>query len=179
MLKKLAIAVVAVLAALVIVIAMQPATFQVQRAATIAAPPAIVFAHVNDFHKWEAWSPWAKLDPEMKTTYSGEPAGKGAVYAWTGNSEVGEGRMTILESQPGERVEIKLEFLKPFAATNIAVLAFKPEGDGTAVTWTMDGNNTFITKAVGLVMNMDKMIGADFEKGLATLKAVVEAEAKG
>jgi uncharacterized protein YndB with AHSA1/START domain len=178
MLKKILFAIAAVIAVLLIVVAMQPSEFRITRSATMAAPPAAVFAQVNDFHKWDAWSPWAKLDPTMKATYDGAEAGTGAKYAWIGNKDVGEGRMTILESQPSELIRIKLEFLNPFEATNTTVFAFKPEGDKTAVTWTMEGNNKFMSKAFGLFMNMDKLVGGDFEKGLARMKALVEAAPK-
>jgi hypothetical protein len=133
---------------------------------------------VNDFHNWTAWSPWAKLDPAMKQTYEGAPAGTGAVSTWAGNKDVGEGRMTIIESRPSELIRIKLEFFKPFAATNTAEFTFKPAGDQTAVTWSMAGEKNFMAKAFGLFMNMDKMIGDDFEKGLANLKSVTETAPK-
>lgn len=156
------------------VVALQPAHYHVERSATVNAPAITVFNQVNDFHKWDAWSPWAKLDPNMKTTFEGAPAGNGAVYSWVGNSDVGEGRMTITDSKPGELIKIKLEFIKPFAATNATVFTFKPQGNQTAVTWTMDGDNNFVGKAFSLVMNMDKMVGGDFEKGLAQMKTVAE-----
>jgi len=164
---------------LVVVIALQPAEFRLTRTSTLAAPPAVVFAQVNDLHKWEAWSPWAKLDPAMKQTYEGAPSGIGAVYAWTGNKKVGTGRMTLTENRPGEMVRLRLEFLKPFACTNTTEFTFKPEGGRTAVTWTMAGRNNFMGKACGLVMNVEKMVGADFEKGLAQLQAVVEKRTGG
>jgi len=152
-----------------------PAEFRVARSTTIAARPPDVFAHVNDFHKWRAWNPWGKLDPAMKETYAGSPAGAGAVYAWTGNGKVGEGRMTLTESRPSELIRIRLEFLKPFAATNLAEFTFEPQqGERTRVTWSMVGKNTFAGKAMSIVMDMDKMIGGNFEKGLADMKAVVE-----
>lgn len=162
----------------VVVVALQPAEFRVARSATMSAQAPVVFAQVNDLHKWEAWSPWAKRDPAMKQTYDGAPAGVGAITAWTGNKEVGAGRMTITESRPGELIRIRLEFFKPFTATNTAEFAFKPEGNQTAVTWSMAGTNNFMAKAVGLFMNMDKMVGGDFDKGLASMKAVVEAAPK-
>jgi len=137
-----------------------------------------VFAQVNDFHKWDAWSPWAKLDPNMKQNYEGAPAGTGAMYSWTGNDQVGQGRMTITDSKPSELVKIKLEFIKPWTATNATDFMFTPQGNQTSVKWTMDGDNTFMGKAFGLFMNMDKMVGGDFEKGLAQMKAVAEAAAK-
>ncbi len=133
---------------------------------------------MNDFHKWEAWNPWGKIDPAMKQTYEGAPAGTGAIYTWIGNKEVGEGRMTIIESRPSDLIRIKIEFFKPFAATNTAEFTFKPEGNQTAVTWSMSGNKNFMAKAIHLFMNMDKMIGGQFEKGLAEMKSIVEAAPK-
>ena len=156
------------------IVAMQPNDYKVSRSASIAAPPEKVFAYVDDFHKWEAWSPWAKLDPNMKTSYSGPESGQGASYAWTGNDQVGEGKMTIAESHPGQHIKINLEFIKPWQANNTTEFMFKPDGDKTNVTWTMNGQNNFVGKAFGMMMNMDKMIGNDFDKGLAQLKAVAE-----
>jgi hypothetical protein len=182
MIKKIllgaVILVVVIIAVCVVVVAMQPAHYRVERSATMNAPAPVVFNQVNDFHKWDAWSPWAKLDPNMKTTFEGAPSGTGAVYAWTGNSDVGEGRMTIMDSKPGEAIKIKLEFIKPFAATSDTLFSFKPQGNQTAVTWTMDGDNNFVGKAMCLFMNMDKMVGGDFEKGLAQMKAVAEKAAQ-
>jgi len=178
MLVKILIGLAVLVALLVVVVALQPSEFRITRTATVAAPASAVFAQVNDFHKWEAWSPWAKLDPAVRNTFEGAPAGTGAVFAWAGNSKVGEGRMTITESRPSELVRIKLEFMKPFAATNTAEFTFKPEGDRTAVTWSMFGHNNFMGKAVCLVMNMDKTLGGEFDKGLAAMKSVAEAAAK-
>lgn len=157
-----------------ILAAFQPAEFRVTRTTTLAAPAAAAFAQVNDFHHWAAWSPWAQLDPKMTATHSGAPAGVGAIYEWTGNAKVGTGRMTLLESRAPEWVRIKLEFLKPFAATNTAEFTFQAEGNQTRVTWSMVGHNNFMLRAVGLFMSMDKMVGGDFAKGLAQLKSVVE-----
>jgi hypothetical protein len=179
MLKKLLIGIAVVLAVFAIVVAMQPTAFRIERKATIAAPDSVVFAQVNDFHRWNAWSPWAKLDPAMKETNEGSPAGAGATYSWAGNSKVGEGRMTITESTPNSLVRIRLEFLKPFAATNTAEFRFTPTGGQTTVTWVMTGQNNFMAKAFGLMMNMDKMVGSDFEKGLAQMKTVAEAASAG
>jgi uncharacterized protein YndB with AHSA1/START domain len=162
-----------------IVVALQPSEYRVARSATISAPPAAVFAQVNDFHKWEAWNPWGKMDPTMKQTFEGAPAGTGGVYSWSGNKEVGEGRMTITESRPNELIRIRLDFFKPFAATSIAEFTFKPEGNQTGVTWSMSGDKNFMAKAIHLFMNMDNMIGNQFEKGLADMKAAAEATAKG
>jgi len=163
---------------LVIVVAMQPSEFRVARSATMSAPPPAVFAQVNDFHKWEAWNPWGKIDPAMQQTYEGAPAGIGAIYTWVGNKNVGEGRMTLTESRPSDLIRIKLEFFKPFAGTNIAEFTFKPAGNQTAVTWSMAGKNNFMAKAIHLFMNMDKMIGGQFETGLAQMKSIVEAALK-
>src|SRR5215471_13225290 len=178
MLRKVLAALLVIVVVLVFVIAMQPSEFHVARATTIAAPAPVVFAQVNDFHKWEAWNPWGKLDPAAKQTYGGAPAGTGAVYSWSGNSQVGEGRMTVVESRPSDLIRIKLEFFKPMAGVSTAEFTFKPEGDQTAVTWAMTGTNNFVGKVMCLVVNMDRMIGGQFEKGLADMKAVAEAVAK-
>ena len=178
MLKFILIGLAVIIVALAVVVAMQPDDFRVTRSTTMSAPAAVAFAQVNDLHKWEAWNPWQKKDPAMKMTYSGPPAGPGASYSWAGNNEVGEGRMTITESRPGELVRLKLEFMKPFAATNSADFTFKPEGDKTAVTWSMEGKNNFLAKALHLVMNMDKMVGGEFAKGLADMKVAAEAAAR-
>lgn len=175
MLVKVLVALAVLVVAGVVVVATRPSEFRVTRTGTISAPPAVVFAQVNDFHKWEAWNPWGKLDPAMKQSYEGAPAGVGAVYTWAGNSQVGEGRMTLTESRPNELIRIKMEFLKPFAATSTAEFTFRPEGNGTAVTWSMEGQNNFMAKTMHLVMNMDRMIGGQFEKGLAAMKSVAEA----
>ena len=162
-----------------VLVALQPADFRVVRKGTISAPPADVFPQVNDFHKWEAWSPWAKIDPLMKQTYEGPATGAGASYSWKGNSQVGEGRMTITESRPSDLVRIKLEFMKPFAAINDVEFTFQPESNQTVVTWSMAGTKNFIVKAFGLFMSMDKMIGGMYEQGLSQMKAVVEGAGKG
>jgi len=148
------------------------------RSKSINAPAARVFDPVNDFHKWDSWSPWARLDPAMKKSHEGAPAGVGAAYSWSGNDQVGEGRMTMIESRPNEVIRIKLEFLKPFAATNTAEFSFKADGNQTTVTWSMFGTNNFMAKAFGLFMNMDRLVGGDFEKGLAHLKTVAETAGK-
>jgi hypothetical protein len=182
MIKKillgLVVFIVVVVVVFVCIVALQPAHYRVERSATINAPASVVFAQVNDFHKWEAWSPWAKIDPAMKHAYEGATSGTGAIYTWAGNNQVGEGRMTITESHPSDLIKIKLEFIKPWSATNATDFAFKPQGNQTAVTWTLDGNNNFMGKAFGLFMNLDKMVGGDFEKGLAQMKSVAETVAK-
>ena len=178
MVKKIVIVIALVIAVLAVIIALQPAEFRVERSATISALPPAVFAQVNDFHKWEAWNPWGKIDPTMKQTYEGAPTGTGAIYTWAGNKEVGEGRMTITESRPNDLIRVKLEFYKPFTATNTAEFTFKPEGNQTLVTWSMFGDKNFMAKAIHLFMNMDKMIGGQFEKGLADMRSVVEGAPK-
>jgi hypothetical protein len=181
MLKKTLIGITAVVAILIvgflIAVSMQPNEFRVSRSAKMSAPPSAVFAQVNDYHNWDAWSPWAKLDPNAKATFEGPSSGTGAKFAWSGNDKVGAGRQTIVESIPDELIRIKLEFEKPFKATNTAEFTFKPEGDQTLVTWSMFGPNNFMGKAISLIMDCDKMVGAEFEKGLASMKAVVEAPA--
>jgi len=178
MLKKILVVIAVVIIAFLIVVALQPADFNVTRSTTITAPAKVVFAQVNDLHKWDAWSPWAKLDPAMKQTHEGASAGTGAVYSWTGNKQVGEGRMTITESRTNELIRIKLEFLKPFASINTTEFTFKPEGSQTTVNWSMRGTNNFMAKAFCIFMNMDKMVGGDFEKGLAQMKSVAEAASR-
>ena len=175
MIWKILIALVVIVVGLVGVITLQPARYRVSRSTTIAAPAPVVFAQVNDFHRWSAWSPWEKIDPAMKRTYEGPPAGVGASYAWVGTREVGEGRMTIVESRPGDLIHVKLEFVKPFAGTSVAEFSFKPDGERTLVTWSMTGDKNFIAKAIHLVMSMDRMIGDQFDKGLAAMKTVAEA----
>jgi len=174
MLVKILIGAALVLVSLAVVVATRPATFHIERSLAMSAPPERAFAQVNDFHAWKAWSPWEGKDPAMQRTYSGAPAGAGAVYAWAGNKEVGEGRMTILSSEAPSRIAIKLEFLKPFVATNTASYSFVPAPGGTRVTWAMDGDLNFFMKAFHLFVNMDKLVGADFEKGLAQMKTAAE-----
>src|SRR4051812_11831540 len=161
----------------VIVVAMQPSSFRVVRSTTIAAPATAVFVRVNDLHEWEAWSPWQKIDPNMTQTYEGPPAGPGASMTWSGDKKVGEGRMTITDSRTDELVRLRLEFLRPFKATNAVEFTLQPQADQTLVTWAMTGERNFFFKAFGLFMSMDKMVGGDFERGLAQLKSVTEAAA--
>src|SRR5436305_162657 len=158
MLKKILIAVAVIIVLLIIVVAVQPSDFRVTRSTKIAAPADVVFAQVNDFHNWDAWSPWAKLDPNAKVTFEGPTSGAGSTFTWSGNDKVGAGRQTIVESVPDELVRIKLEFEKPFNATNTAEFTFKPDGDQTLITWSMFGKNGFMGKAVSLFMDCDKMV---------------------
>ena len=176
MIKKILLGIVAVIAAILIVAAFQPSEFRVTRSATLAAPPAAVYAEVNDFHRWASWSPWEKLDPNMKRTFEGPASGVGSSYAWEGNGDVGAGKMTITESKPAESVLIKLEFFKPMPGLCPTEFSFRPDGAGTKVTWTMSGTNDYLAKIFCLFMNMDKMVGGDFEKGLASLSQITAAK---
>lgn len=173
--KKVGLGVAVALVILLGVVATRPADFTVKRSATIPAPPKAVFAMVTDFHRWSQWSPWAKLDPNMKVTFSGAPSGVDAVYAWDGDDKVGAGRMTIENVNVPGQIDMRLEFTRPFAATNHLTFTFVPNGDGTDVTWTMTGHNDFMGKAMSLFMSMDKMVGGDFERGLVSLKSATEA----
>lgn len=181
LLKKVFLSLAAIVVVFIGVVAMQPSEFRIVRSATIAAPPAAVFAQVNDFHAWDAWSPWAKIDPASKVTFEGPSAGSGAIFKWNGNDEVGEGIMTLTESHPHDLIKIRLEFVRPFPGTSYVEFTFKPEGphgEQTLITWSMAGHNNFLSKMFCMIMNMDKMVGADFEKGLAQMKAVAEAASK-
>ncbi len=152
----------------------KPDTFTVTRSASIKAPPEKIFALINDFHHWDAWSPWEKRDLAMKKTLSGADSGVGAVYEWEGNSEVGAGRMEIVNATPSSHIAIKLDFLKPIEGHNVAEFTLTPQGDTTNVTWDMTGPTPFISKVMQVFVSMDKMVGADFETGLSNLKALAE-----
>lgn len=178
MIKKILVVLAIALVALIVVIQRQPDEFVVTRSTTMAASPQAVFEQVNDLHKWQDWSPWAKLDPQASTHFEGPPTGVGSAFSWSGNNDVGEGTQTIVASKPGELVQFKLEFVRPFAGTNQVDFTFKPEGTGTHVTWTMSGKANFISKIMGLIMDCDKMCGDFFEQGFANLKAIVEAAPK-
>ena len=154
--------------------ALQPDNFRYSRSATIAAPASVLFAQVNNLRAFQEWNPWAKMDPNAKITYSGPASGVGASYAWTGNGQIGEGTMTITEVVPDKLVRCHMDFRKPMKATHTAEFAFAPEGDSTVVTWSMSGTHPFLAKAMGLLINCDKMVGKEFEKGLATLKTITE-----
>lgn len=166
----------AIIILFVITVALQPSEFKVVRSAAITATPAEVFAQVNDFHHWEAWSPWAKIDPDVMNVYDGSPSGSGAIFTWSGNSKVGEGTMTLTESSPTDLIRIKLEFRRPFKAANAVEFTFNPTGNQTMATWSMVGRKNFIVKAFGLFMSMDKMVGKQFEQGLTNLNSVVTRE---
>ena len=178
MLIKILLALAVLLAAFLVYVAFRPGDFHVERSTTVSAPPAQVFTQVNDLHNYQVWNPFGKADPAMKVTFEGPQAGPDAVLIWSGNSQVGAGRMTIVETRPNERVKIRLDFLKPFPSTANAEFTMTPETNGTRVTWSMSGTNTFIPKMIGVFLNMDKMIGAEFEKGLAEMKAITEGSNK-
>lgn len=176
--KKVLILLVALILGFIGFVAAQPSEFSVSRTVQLAAPPEVVFAAVSDFHRWEQWSPWVKLDPGIKTAYKGTASGVGAVYEWAGNDQVGEGRMTITDAKPNQSVTIKLEFIKPWEVTNTATFTFSPVGENTKTVWMINGPKSFMAKAAGLFVDMNAMIGADFDKGLASLKTVAEADFK-
>jgi uncharacterized protein YndB with AHSA1/START domain len=178
MIKTIALVVVgllAILIAVVVVLALtKPATFRVERTTSIKAPPEKIFPLINDFQSWSAWSPYEKKDPAMKRTFSGPPSGKGAIYEWDGDKNVGQGRMEITGSTPPSNVTLALDFVKPFEAHNTVTFTLTPQGDSTTVTWAMQGPAHFISKVMQVFINMDKMVGTDFEAGLANLKALAE-----
>ena len=174
MLKIIGIVVVVLIAGVLILAATKPDTFQIQRAASIKAPPEKVFALINDFNRWGAWSPWEKKDPAMKRTFGATTSGKGATYAWEGNKDVGQGRMEIAESVPPSKVALNLDFVKPFEAHNLVEYTLEPKGDTTNVTWAMQGDTPYFAKIIHVFINMDKMVGKDFEAGLANHKAIAE-----
>ncbi len=175
MLKKALLGLVALIAVVAGVISTRPSTYRVTRTATVAAPPERVYSLINDYHRWAEWSPWAKLDPNMKVTFEGSGSGVGASYNWAGNSKAGRGKMTTLESRSNEYVKIKLEFIEPFPSQSITEFTLKAHGAGTDVSWDMTGDTDFITKAFTLLSSMDAMVGPDFEKGLRQIKTLAEA----
>jgi Polyketide cyclase / dehydrase and lipid transport len=172
MLTTIAVGVAFVITVLCVIASMKPDTLRVQRETVIKGSPAKIFPLINDFHSWGAWSPWEQKDPGMKRTHSGAASGKGAVYEWSGNRNVGSGRMEITGSSPSSSITIKLDFITPFEGHNVTTFTLEPDGDATHVTWVMTGPSRFITKLMQIFINMDTMIGKDFEIGLANLKAI-------
>jgi hypothetical protein len=158
-----------------IVIALQPSDFRMTRSTLISAPPSEVFPQVNDHHNFLVWSPFNKPDPNIKESFEGASSGVGAIYRWSGNNQVGEGKCTIVESRPNEMVRIQLEFVRPFVGTNEVIFTVKPEGEQTKLTWDMTGKKNFMMKGCSLLMNMDKMCGDQFEKGFSNLKTILES----
>jgi uncharacterized protein YndB with AHSA1/START domain len=175
LLKKILVILLALIAGFAVFVAIQPGEYAVARTVTIPGSPATVFGVVNNFREFNKWSPWAKIDPNMTTTYSGADTGVGSVYEWQGNADVGKGKMTITESKPYEQIAIRLEFFEPFASVADTAFLFRPSGENTEVTWQMNGKNGFAEKAITLFMDMEGMIGKDFEKGLSQLSDVVKA----
>jgi len=174
--KNVLVALLVIVLLLVGFIATRPSSYHVERSTSIAAAPAAAYALVSDFHRWDAWSPWAKIDPKMKADFGGPESGTGATYHWVGNDKVGEGRMTITNATAPSDVDIKLEFVKPFASTCDTKFVIAPAGTGSKVTWSMDGKSNFMAKAMTVFMGpMDKMIGPDFEKGLGSMKTAAES----
>lgn len=174
MVKKILLGLLVLIALVLILAVTRPDAFRVERSIAVKAEPAKVYALLNDFHQFPNWSPWRNLDPAMQTTYSGAPSGQGAVYAWTGNDAVGAGRMEILQTVPDSSVTVKLDFLKPFEAHNTTQYTLVSNGGTTTVTWAMFGPSPYISKVMGVFVSMDSMIGKDFERGLARLKALAE-----
>jgi hypothetical protein len=174
MITYILIGVATVIVLFLVIVALQSGAFRITRKTLIKGPAEAPFARVNDFRQWRSWSPWETMDPNLQRTYAGPPFGVGATYSWEGDKKVGSGRMTILESRPHDLVRIKLEFLKPFVATNLAEFTFQPQGGSTEVSWTMTGDRNFCFKCIGMFMSMDKMVGGAFEEGLANMKAAVE-----
>ena len=168
--------VVALIAAVLIMAATKPDIFRVQRSTTVNAPPDKIFPHIIDFHSWPAWSPYERKDPAMKKTFSGAASGKGAIYEWDGDKNVGSGRIEITDASPPERVALNLDMLKPFAAHNKVEFTLQPQGSVTLVTWAMNGHTPYLAKILHVFMNMDRMVGGDFATGLANLKAVAERQ---
>ncbi len=164
--------------ALVLFVQAQPTEFLITRTRTLAAPPEVVFAHVVDLHEWTKWSPWEDIDPDMLREYSGAPAGPGASYRWSGDEDVGEGRMTITEAEAPKRVTLRLEFVRPFPTTNTVDFYIDDSGLATDVTWAMSGRNDFMAKLFGLFLDLDRQVGADFEKGLRQLDVVTSEAAE-
>jgi carbon monoxide dehydrogenase subunit G len=156
--------------------ATKPDTFRVQRSTSIKAPPEKVFALINDFRSWSAWSPYEHKDPDMKRTFVGNPSGKGAIYEWDGDKNVGSGRITITDTAPPSKVLIDLDMIKPFPAHNLVEFSLEPQGDATNVTWAMRGQVPFPAKVVHVFFDMDRMVGGDFATGLANLKATAERQ---
>ena len=174
MFKKILLVLVALLVVFLVVVALQPSDYRVERTTTIAASPAQVFPHVNNLHKWEAWSPWAKIDPDAKMTFEGPEAGEGAVMTWDGDDNVGAGKMTLVESDPDKAIKLKVAFTRPFEGGTNSDFSFLPKGDQTEVAWAMHGTHNFMEKAFCLVFNGLNMMSKDLDKGLAQLKSVVE-----
>ena len=174
MIKTIASIIVALIAAVLLYAATRPDSFRVERSIRINAAPDKIFPLISDFHQWEAWSPWEKIDPAIQRTYSGAASGKGAVYAWAGNKDIGQGRMEVVEATSPAKVLIKLDFITPFEAHNLVEFTLTPDGNATVVRQAMYGPSPYISKLMGLVFSMDKMVGGKYEEGLSSLKSLAE-----
>jgi uncharacterized protein YndB with AHSA1/START domain len=174
MLKTVALLVVVLLAVLLAYAATRPDSFVVRRTTSIKASPEKLFPLINDYHNWPAWSPYEKLDPNMRKTFSGAPNGKGAIYEWEGNSKAGKGHMEITDSVPASKVTMRLDFSKPLEGHNVAEFILSPNGDSTNVTWAMSGPSPYLVKVMSIFFNMDNIIGKEFETGLGNLKTIAE-----
>ena len=173
-LMYIAIALAILIAVVVVLAAMRPDTFRVQRSIDINAPADKIFPLINDYRNWGSWSPYEHVDPDMQRTFSGPPSGRGSVYEWRGNKNIGHGRMEILDTVPPSKVVIKLDFFSPFEAHNLAEFTMQPKGNATNVTWAMHGPVPFMAKIIHMFMNMDRMVGGQFQQGLVSMKAVAE-----
>ena len=167
---------IAIIAIVLAYAASRPGEFRISRQTRIAAPPDRILSLIDDFHEWRAWSPWEKLDPEMKRIYGGAPRGVGTTYEWDGNKKAGAGRMAVVR-EDARSIEMSLDFTRPFRANNTTAFTLEPDGDATRVVWTMSGVNPLVAKVFGLFVNMDQLVGKDFDTGLASLKALAEAGA--
>jgi uncharacterized protein YndB with AHSA1/START domain len=174
MIKTIAIALALLISAVLIYAATKPDSFRIERSTTIKAPPEKIFALINDFHQWEGWSPWEKIDPALKRTYAGAASGKGAVYEWSGNEDIGQGRMEIVESLPASKVTLNLDFITPFAAHNNVDFTLTGQGDTTTLTQAMYGPSPYISKLMTIFFSMEKMVGGKYDEGLANIKAIAE-----
>jgi hypothetical protein len=175
--KNAILVILVLVAAFLVFVQSRPDRYRIERSTTIHASADTVFAHINDFHRWLAWSPWEKLDPQMQRTIAGSPSGVGATYSWSGNNKAGAGSMAIAQSRPGSLVAINMEFLRPMKDSSVITFTLSSEGGETKVNWALEGRMPFISKAVCVFMSMDKMVGPDFERGLANLKRVSESAA--
>ncbi len=174
MLKKIIIGIVVLIVGFFLYAATRPDTFHIQRMTSIKAAPEKIFPLINDFRSWSEWSPWEKMDPAMKRAYGGSESGRGSTYAWEGNSKVGKGRMEIVTVAPPSMVEVKLDFEKPMEGHNMTTFTLEGKGDSTFVTWAMHGPSPYVAKVMSIFLSMDRMVGKDFEAGLASLKALAE-----
>jgi hypothetical protein len=177
MLKLILFAILLLVIIALILAALKPNRFRIERSVNIKAPPETIFLHLNNFHAWEAWSPWEKVDPTCKRSYSGSESGIGAKYGWSGNKNIGQGCMEIIESTPSSKIVLKIDFIKPFEAHNLVQFTLQPQGDSTTITQAMSGANSFISKLMGMCFNMDKMVGDKYVEGLTALKTIAEKQA--